>query len=107
MKIELYKSIQLIKMDFIGEVDFFNEKSPYIKLLENIETKDELIESLEEKDLPNSAIKNIIKHLENLKVLDGSTLSNVENGFTEKEYGKYSLELMQNDFIKPFKHLTN
>ncbi len=104
MKIELYKSIQLIKMDFIGEVDFFNEKSPYIKLLENIETKDELIESLEEKDLPNSAIKNIIKHLENLKVLDGSTLSNVENGFTEKEYGKYSLELMQNDFIKPFKH---
>ena len=35
-------------MEFVGEVDFF-EESPYMKLLENIKNKDELIQELESK----------------------------------------------------------
>ena len=36
MKIELSKDIQIYKIEFVGEVDFFDDKSPYINLLKNI-----------------------------------------------------------------------
>ncbi len=102
MKIELKKDIKLYQMEFVGEVDFF-EKSPYIKLLQNIKTKDELIYELEEKKMPESAIKNIVKRLENLKVLKNGILENIEDGFPNKEYGKYTLEIFENDTSLPFK----
>ncbi len=101
MKIELKKDIKLYQMEFVGEVDFF-EKSPYIKLLQNIKTKDELIYELKEKKMPESAIKNIVKRLENLKVLKNGILENIKDGFPNKEYGKYTLEIFENDTTLPF-----
>lgn len=104
MKIELSKDIQINKIEFVGEVDFFDEKSPYIKLLKNIETKDELIEKLKYRNMPDAAIKNIVVKLEGLKVLKNGYLENIEKGFPEKEYGKYTLEIFKNDTPLPFKN---
>ncbi|NVJ53923.1 MAG: hypothetical protein HWD90_09500 [Campylobacteraceae bacterium] len=104
MKIELSKNIKLYKMEFVGEVDFFDEKSPYIDLLKSIETKDDLIEKLKYKNMPESAIKNIVNKLEGLRVIKNGYLENIEKGFPEKEYGKYSLEIFQNDTKLPFKY---
>lgn len=104
MKIKLSKDIQIYQMGFVGEVDFFDEKSPYIELLKNIETKDELIDKLKYKNMPDAAIKNIVTKLEGLKVLKNGYLENIEKGFPEKEYGKYTLEIFKNDTPLPFKN---
>ncbi|MCT7495729.1 hypothetical protein N5S93_08875 [Aliarcobacter cryaerophilus] len=104
MKIELSKDIQIYQMGFVGEVYFFDEKSPYIELLKNIETKDELIDKLKYKNMPDAAIKNIVTKLEGLKVLKNGYLENIEKGFPEKEYGKYTLEIFKNDTPLPFKN---
>ncbi len=90
-------------MEFVGEVDFFDENSPYIELLSGIETEYKLINILEDKNMPESAIKNIIQRLENLKVLKDGILENIEDGFPNKEYGKYTLEIFKNDTTLPFK----
>ncbi len=90
-------------MTFIGEVDFF-KKSPYIELLENITIENDLIDELKNRGMPESAINNIIKRLEKLKVLQYGYIGNLENGFPEKEYGKYELEIFKNDSILPFKN---
>ena len=104
MKIELSKDIQIYKIEFVGEVDFFDHKSPYINLLKIIKTEDELKEELRHKNMPEAAIKNIVMKLEGLKVLMNGNLDNIEKGFPEKEYGKYSLEIFQNDTKLPFKY---
>ncbi len=104
MKITLSKDIQVKKFEFVGELDFF-ETSPYIALLEGLETKDALIELLEEKNMPSSAIKNVIEKLEELKVLKDGYIENIEDGFPEKEYGKYAFTYFENDTKKPFKYL--
>lgn len=104
MKIELSKDIQIYKIEFVGEVDFFDDKSPYINLLKNIETEDELKEKLRHKNMPEAAIKNIVTKLEGLKVLNNGYLENIEKGFPEKEYGKYTLEIFGNDTPLPFKN---
>ncbi len=104
MKIELSKDIQIYKIEFVGEVDFFDDKSPYINLLKNIETEDELKEKLRHKNMPEAAIKNIVTKLEGLKVLNNGYLENIEKGFPEKEYGKYTLEIFENDTPLPFKN---
>ena len=97
MRIELKKDIKLYQMEFVGEVDFFDEKSPYIKLLKGIKTQTDLENELENKNMPESAIKNIIQRLRDLKVLNNGKIENIEDGFPEKEYGKYSLEYFEND----------
>lgn len=102
MKIELTKEITIKKIEFIGEVNFF-EESPYIQLLKNFSTKKELIKELEEKNLTHSAINNIIGKLEKLGVIEDGDIVNIEDGFPEKEYGKYSVELFENDEPLPFK----
>jgi len=102
VKIELTKEITVKKIEFIGEVNFF-EESPYIELLKNFSTKKELIKELEEKNLTHSAINNIIGKLEKLGVIEDGDIVNIEEGFPEKEYGKYSLELFENDTSLPFK----
>lgn len=103
MKIELSKKITLRKLEFVGEVNFF-EESPYIELLKNISTENELREVLESKELGSSAIKNIIQKLENLGVLEDGDIINIEDGFPEREFGKYSLELYENNTRLPFKY---
>ncbi len=102
MTIELRKDIKLYEMEFVGELDFF-EESPYIKLLRNFKTEKELIEELEDKNMPESAIKNIVQKLTDLKVLENGNIQNIKDGFPEKEYGKYTLEIFENDTILPFK----
>ena len=101
MKIELTKQIDIYKMEFIGEVDFFR-KSPYIELLENIESENQLRAELESRGMPESAIKNVIKRLYDLRVLQNGYIENLENGFPEKEYGKFELEIFENDESYPF-----
>jgi hypothetical protein len=103
VKIELKKDIKLSKIEFVGELDFFDKKSPYVNLFKGISTQDELIDILEDKDMPKSAIKNIIQRLEDLKVLKDGHLENIEDGFPQKEYGKYTLEIFENDTNLPFK----
>ena len=104
MKIELKKDIKLYQMEFVGELDFFDEESPYVNLLKGIYKKDELIHILEDRNMPESAIKNIIQRLEDLKVLKDGYIENIEDGFPEKEYGKYILEIFENDNNLPFKY---
>lgn len=106
MRIELSKKIKLNSIEFVGEVDFF-EKSPYIKLLQDINTEEELRRELAEKKMPLSAIKNIIQKLTDLRVLKDGYIQNIEDGFPEKEYGKYSLEYFENDTNLPFKFIAN
>lgn len=101
MTIELRKDIKLYEMEFVGEVDFFKE-SPYIKLLQNFKTEKELIEELEDKNMPESAIKNIVQKLTDLKVLENGNIQDIKDGFPEKEYGKYTLEIFKNDTSLPF-----
>ena len=102
MKIELSKQIKVKILEFVGEVNFF-EESPYIKLLEWIPTKDELREELGKKGLTSSAIKNILNKLEDLGVLEYGDIVDVKKGFPEREYGKYILEMFENDTRLPFK----
>jgi|GEM_PF-1336190 len=102
MKIELSKSITVKTLEFVGEVNFF-EESPYIKLLEGISTQDELEKQLIEKELSPSAIKNIIQKLESIGVLLNRDIVNVQDGFPEREYGKYGLEMFENYTSLPFK----
>lgn len=103
MKIELSKKIKLRKLEFVGEVDFF-EVSPYIELLKDISTKTELMDTLESKGLKSSAIRNIIKKLEELGVLEDGDIVNIEEGFPEREYGKYALEIYENNTKLPFSY---
>ena len=103
MKIELSKKITLRKLEFVGEVDFF-EVSPYIELLKDISTKTELMDTLESKGLKSSAIRNIIKKLEELGVLEDGDIVNIEEGFPEREYGKYALEIYENNTKLPFSY---
>ena len=102
MRIELSKNIIVKKLEFVGEVNFF-EESPYIKLLEGFSTQDELKEELQKRDLSTTAIRNIIKKLESLGVLEDGDIVSVEDGFPEREYGKYILEMFENDTPLPFK----
>ncbi len=102
MRIELSKSIIVKTYEFVGEVNFF-EESPYIKLLEGIATQDELEEKLRGEELSNSAINNIIQKLKALGVLEDRDIINVKDGFPEREYGKYILEMFENDTRLPFK----
>jgi len=101
VKITLSKDIQVKKFEFVGELDFF-ETSPYIELLEGLKTQEDLIEKLEEKNMPSSAIKNVIQKLEDLKVLKDGYIENIEDGFPEKEYGKYTFSYFENDTKKTF-----
>ena len=103
MKIELSKEITLRKLEFVGEVDFF-EVSPYIKLLKDISTKTELIQTLKGKELSNPAIRNIIKKLEDLGVLEDGDIFDIEEGFPQREYGKYTLEIYENNTKLPFSY---
>ena len=105
MKITLSKNIEVKKFEFVGELDFF-ETSPYIALLKGLKTQEDLIEKLEEKNMPSSAIKNVIEKLEELKVLKDGYIVNIEDGFPEKEYGKYAFSYFENDTKKPFKYLA-
>ena len=105
MKITLSKDIQVKKFEFVGELDFF-ETSPYIALLEGLKTQEDLIAELEDKNMPSSAIKNVIQKLEELKVLKDGMIINIEDGFPEKEYGKYTFSYFENDTKKPFKYLA-
>ena len=105
MRIELKKNIQIKQMEFVGEVDFF-EESPYIELLKDMKTEKDLVSELQNKNMPISAIKNIINRFEDLKVLRDGYIIDVQSGFPEKEYGKYSFEYFENDTSKPFKFLT-
>ena len=103
MKIELSKEITLRKLEFVGKVDFF-EVSPYIELLKDISTKTELIQTLESKELSNPAIRNIIKKLEDLGVLEDGDIFDIEEGFPQREYGKYTLEIYENNTKLPFSY---
>ena len=105
MKITLSKNIEVKQFEFVGELNFF-ETSPYIALLEGLETEDDLVELLEEKNMLSSAIKNVVQKLKDLKVLQGGKIVNIEEGFPEKEYGKYTFSYFENDVIKPFKYLA-
>ena len=101
MKIELKKKIKINKMIFVGELDFF-EKSPYIELLKDIKTEDDLKNLLEDRKMPQSAINNLLKRLKDLKVLHNGEIKNLTNGFPSREYGKYTLETFENDNMLPF-----
>jgi hypothetical protein len=105
LKIELVKTIPIYKMTFIGEVDFFRD-SPYSQLLENIESERELRNELEDRGLSEPAIKNVVQKLRDLKILKDGYIEKPKNGFPVKEYGKFSLEVFQNDTNKPFKNIN-
>lgn len=102
MKITLTKKIKVEQLEFIGEVNFFDADSPYIELLKNITSEHNLKDELHQKGLTNSAIKNVISKLESLGVIKNGYLENIENGFPEKEYGKYELVIFENDTRLPF-----
>ena len=105
MKITLSKEIKVNNFEFVGELSFF-ENSPYIALLKDLETEEDLIELLEEKSMPLSAINNVIQKLEELQVLKNGMIQNIEDGFPEKEYGKYTFSYFKNNTMKPFKYLA-
>jgi hypothetical protein len=92
-------------MIFIGEVDFFRE-SPYSQLLENIESERELRNELEDRGLSEPAIKNVVQKLRDLKILKDGYIEKPKKGFPVKEYGKFSLEVFENDTNKPFKNIN-
>lgn len=103
MKITLTKQVNVEKLEFIGEVSFFATNSPYIELLKNISTEHDLIDNLSNKGMTNAAVKNVISKLECLGVLKNGYIENIKKGFPENEYGKYSLEVFENDTSFPFK----
>ncbi len=105
MKITLSKEIKVNNFEFVGELSFF-ETSPYIALLKDLETEEDLVELLEEKNMPLSAINNVIQKLEELQVLKNGIIQNIEGGFSEKEYGKYTFSYFENNTMKPFKYLA-
>lgn len=105
MKITLSKEVKVNNFEFVGELNFF-ETSPYIALLKDLETEEDLIELLEEKSMPLSAINNVIQKLEELQVLENGIIQNIEDGFPEKEYGKYTFSYFENNTMKPFKYLA-
>jgi hypothetical protein len=104
MTIELSKNVDVFEMSFVGEVDFFQD-SPYKELFDHLNSKDELIEELEIRSIPRAAIKNILQKLESLGVLKDGCIGNVEDGFPEKEYGKYTLEYFKNNTPEPFEYM--
>jgi len=53
--------------------------------------------------MSEAAIKNIIQKLTDLKVLVDNEIVDIQDGFPEKEYGKYILEIYENDTLLPFK----
>jgi hypothetical protein len=105
LKIELVKTIPIYKMIFIGEVDFFRD-SPYSQLLEIIDSERELQNELEDRGLSEPAIKNVVRKLRDLKILKDGYIEKPKKGFPVKEYGKFSLEVFQNDTNKPFKNIN-
>jgi hypothetical protein len=106
LKITLIKQVKVEKLEFIGEVSFFAENSPYIELLKNITTEHDLQNELSNKGMTDAAVNNVISKLELLGVLKNGhiEIENIKNGFPENEYGKYSLEVFENDTSFPFKH---
>jgi len=104
LKITLTKKVGVDKLEFIGEVSFFTMDSPYIELLRNIKTEKELRHDLSNKGMGDAAVKNVVDKLECLGVMKNGYIENIKNGFPENEYGKYSLEIFENDTRLPFKH---
>lgn len=104
MKITLTKLIKVKNIEFIGEVDFYEDDSPYVKLLENISSEYELVDHLENKGMSDAAIKNVVGKLTSLGVIGNGYIQNIRNGFPEKEYGKYSLAICENNTYLPFKY---
>lgn len=102
MRIELKKNIEVKSIEVIAEVDFFKE-SPYIKLLEGFSHQTELENKLKADNFIAPEINNIIKNLESLGVIKNGTISNLENGFPERELGKYKISYYENDTSRPFK----
>jgi len=102
MRIELNKQIKLKSIEIIAEVDFYQE-SPYIKLLEEYSHVEDLKIDLKGKMEP-AAIKNIIKNLEALKIINNGSIVDLENGFPEREYGKYQVNYYENDTTLPFQY---
>ncbi len=106
MRIELSKNILEISTKVIAEVDFFEkEKSPYIKLLEGLNSREDIENHLENKGFTDTSIRNIIKNLESLKVIDRDNGTiHIENGFPERELGKYQLSYYYNNTKMPFEY---
>ncbi len=101
MRVELVKKIDVYKLIFVGEVEFFKEDSPYKDLLKDFDTKDDLEEYLNEK-LPKKAVENIIARLEKLGIIKENDI--VYKNIFHKEYGKYELLLYENEEKLPFKY---
>jgi len=104
LKITLTKLIKVKKLEFIAEVDFYEEESPYVKLLEKISSEHELREFLKAKGMTSAAIENVVDKLDSLGVIKNGHIENVYDGFPEKEYGKFSLDIFQNNTVFPFKY---
>jgi len=102
LRIELKKNIKVKSIEVIAEVDFL-KKSPYIKLLEGFSHQTELENKLKADSFIEPAINNIIKKLESLGVIKNGTISNLEDGFPERELGKYKISYYENDTSRPFK----
>ncbi len=103
MKITLIKPVKVEQIEFIGEVNFFEADSPYVELLKNIKSEHDLENELYQRGLTHAAVKNVVSKLESLGVLKTGYLENINNGFPEKEYGKYALEVFENNTSLPFK----
>ena len=103
MKITLIKPVKVEQIEFIGEVNFFEVDSPYIELLKNIKSEHDLENELYQRGLTLAAVKNVVSKLESLGVLKTGYIENINNGFPEKEYGKYALEIFENNTSLPFK----
>ncbi len=102
MRIELTKNIAVKNIEIIAEVDFFKE-SPYIELLEGFNHQKELEDKLHSDGLTKPAISNIIKNLESLGVIKSGSITDLKNGFPERELGKYKVTYYENDKNQPFK----
>ena len=102
MKVELVKEIDVYKLIFVGEVEFFKEDFPYKDLLKDFDTKDDLEKYLNKK-LPQKAVENIIEKLEKLGVIKENDIV-YKDIFPNREYGKYELLLYENDEKLPFKY---
>jgi hypothetical protein len=103
LRIELVKNIAVKTVEVLAEVDFFKQ-SPYIQLLDGITTENKLKEKLKSHKLSQPAIKNILKNLKVLRVLKNGTISNIEQGFPEREFGKYRITYYENRNSYPFKY---
>jgi hypothetical protein len=102
MRIELTKNIKVKSIEVVAEIDFYKE-SPYVEMLSCFHHQIDLEKELLFKNVSEAAIHNIIKNLEILGVIKNGSIVNLNNGFPEKELGKYKITYYENDTIKPFK----